>query len=109
MANMGNENRTSWWMKKSMHSTSTGGYITKSIKISEEKPISEKEQKIKEDGKARLELQRYIAQKQMEGKSKEEILKRLIFVYRDAKYQKYRKYYEIWIDHVFKDNTLEER
>lgn len=73
---------------------------------------SPEELAIEEDSKTRGELNVYIMQKIKEGKGKEEIVKRVKFVYRDEKYQKYYKYLDGWIENFMakaNSNDREER
>ena len=55
-----------------------------------------------EDSKNRIEIQKYIKQKCMEGQNKEEISKRLNIVYGTKKYASYRQYFEVWIENAMK-------
>ncbi len=61
-----------------------------------------------EDTKRRRSIQEYIRAKKQEGKSREEILRRLNFVYADKRYSKYRPYFESWVDNFFKDEKTNE-
>lgn len=102
-------NRTSSWIKSLRQDFYTKGYITNKIRIQKEK--SQKEIEIEEDTKRRKEIRKYIIKKHSEGKSKEEIFKRLIFVYGAQKYKKYHKYFKKWTEDFTdkKDSFRDER
>lgn len=111
MAVFDNKNRTNEWMRKSRQNTSRRGWITKSIRVSPEKrPPTPTEIAIKEDRECRNAIRDFIIKKHKEGKSSEEILKRLNFVFGSSKYAKYRPYYKTWVDNVVnKDEKSETR
>ncbi len=74
----------------------------------EVKKINKAKKQLNEDTKIRKEIQAYISQKVKEGKSKEEILKRLNFTFGASKYLSYRKYFERWTDNVMKKAIQQE-
>lgn len=57
-----------------------------------------------EDTKTRREIQAFIIKKYSEGRSKEETLKRLRFVYGGKQYAKYQPFFESWVNNFFKQN-----
>lgn len=61
-----------------------------------------------EDTRVRKDIQAFIRKKVSEGKAREDILKRLKFVYHDKKYARYQSYFEVWVDTWLKDKSLEE-
>ena len=64
-----------------------------------------------EDTKIRLNIQDYIKKRISEGKSREDIIKRLNFSFGASKYAKYKPYYEAWVDNQLRkeQNKGEER
>lgn len=51
-----------------------------------------------EETKIRREIQQYIIKKLKEGRSREDIIKRLWFVYGGKQYAKYQPYFKTWVD-----------
>ena len=89
------------WTKKKDSGTRIGSQ--KRFASIEKKRIQEirrMEYQEKEDTKLRREIHSFILAKVYEGKSKEEILKRVRFVFQAAMYRKYAQFFEIWIDHA---------
>lgn len=59
--------------------------------------------------KIRIEIQQYILGKLAEGKSKEDLLKRMRFVFGRQKYKPYVQYFEGWVDEAIKKRDAQIR
>jgi len=62
-----------------------------------------------EDTKIRIEIQQYILGKLAEGKSKEDLLKRMGFVFGRQKYKPYVQYFEGWVDEAIRKRNAQIR
>ena len=90
--------KTSNERKKMVRQISNFGY---SVTEAEKKRVSST--KIaNEDTKIRIEIRQYILGKLAEGKSKEDLLKRMGFVFGRQKYKPYVQYFEGWVDEAIR-------
>ena len=79
-------------------------------RISDEMCLQQKYQnkQVSEDTRVRQDIQAFIRKKVSEGRTREDILKRLRFVYHDQKYAQYRPYFEVWGDAWLKGKSVED-
>lgn len=59
-----------------------------------------------EDAKTRREINQFILAKAFEGRSREDILKRLMFIFHAEKYKPYWKFFEVWTDGAIQKRDL---
>ncbi len=61
-----------------------------------------------EDTKIRRQINEFILAKAFEGRNKEDILKRLMFIFHAERYKPYWKFFEVWVDGAIQKRTQKE-
>lgn len=111
---MEGNNRTAEWMKKEFRRAgkNKGLHVRgaeRDIAQKQKQEASGTEKIIQEDGKRRLEIQKFIRTKVEQGYPPDQLFKRLCFIFGKSEYQPYKRYFKTWIMNAIEKQENEQQ